>query len=201
MLRGDLTYELADELHHASIQAWDIETSGLDWRTEHIGTCQVYADGIGSVVVQFDDRRPDHLLGVLCDPNVKKVFHHAPFDLRFLSSHWNVVACNVADTKIASKLLSPAAPNQDHSLKALLARHLGVQISKDQQVSDWLAVTLTSDQLAYAVADVEFLLPLLERLEGRLQAAGLLELFHQCLSFIPTRVALELGGYPDVFDH
>jgi len=201
LLRGDLTKELADLFHDAPMQAWDIETSGLDWRVDRIGTCQLYADKAGSVVVQFDDHFPELLLGVLADSQVTKVFHHAPFDLRFMTSHWNVHARNVADTKVASKLLEPTAPNSEHSLKSLLARHLQIQISKDQQVSDWLAPELTAEQLAYAVSDVAYLVPLLETLEGKLQEAGLTDLFRQCLAFLPTRVALEVGGYPDVFSH
>ena len=201
LLRGDLRKELADLFHEATMQAWDIETSGLDWRVDRIGTCQLHADHVASVVVKFNDHFPERLLGILADSQVTKVFHHAPFDLSFITSHWKARARNVADTKIASKLLEPKAPNSEHSLKALLARHLQIEISKDQQVSDWLAPELTAEQLAYAVSDVAYLLPLLERLESKLREAGLTDLFRQCLAFLPTRVALEVGGYPDVFSH
>src|SRR5664279_5432893 len=80
LLRGDLTKELADLFHEATMQAWDIETSGLDWRVDRIGTCQLHADHVASVVVKFNDHFPERLLGILADSQVTKVFHHAPFD-------------------------------------------------------------------------------------------------------------------------
>lgn len=201
LAHGDLTPELAGSLNEAHVQAWDIETSGLDWRVDRIGTCQVYSDVSGCVVVRFSEARPDRLLDILSNPSLKKVFHHAPFDLRFITSRWGVAPRNISDTKVASKLLTPSDPNEAHSLKALLSRYLGVSINKDQQVSDWLSADLTRDQLDYAATDVRYLLPLLNRLERELQHSGLKELFSECVAFLPTQVALDIGGYPDIFRH
>lgn len=198
-LRTDITRPLADALHTAPRVAWDIETSGLDWRTDSIGTCQLHAPEIGGVLVQLDGPPPERLREVLADPRVLKVFHHAPFDLRFLTSQWKTRVSSVACTKVASKLLNPNAPTGAHSLQHTLARHLGVHITKDERASDWLATELTPAQLAYAIADVAHLLPLLDVLEGQLHSAGLSGLFRECLAFLPTRVELDLRGYTDIF--
>ena len=76
---------------------------------------------------------------------------------------------------------------------------LGVAISKDQRLSDWTAAELTPEQIRYAAADVEYLIPLLANLEEDLRSAGLMKLFGECLNFIPARVQLDLGDWPDVF--
>src|SRR4051794_39086238 len=83
VLRGDLTEDLLVELSQAPRVAWDIETTGLDWRTERIGTCQLFAPEVGVVIVQANDEVPDRLRQLLADPAILKVLHHAPFDLRF----------------------------------------------------------------------------------------------------------------------
>lgn len=114
-------------------------------------------------------------------------------------SGWSLTARNVACTKIASKLLDPSLANDEHSLKALLWRYLAVDISKDEQVSDWLAQDLSDAQLAYAAGDVAYLLPLLDCLTTRLRSARLDALFEQCLTHLPTRVELDLRHYPDIY--
>ncbi len=200
ILRGDLSQELFEELTRATLVAWDIETSGLDWRTDRIGTCQLQSASGTSVLVQVDGEVPDRLRGLLSDPSVLKVFHHAPFDLRFMTTQWKTHAASVACTKVASKLLAPGAEPTEHSLKALLATHLGVQVEKGAvRTSDWTARDLTEEQLRYAVADVTDLLRLYEVLTDRLGKYGLMPLYESCLSFLPARVELEVGGWPDVF--
>jgi ribonuclease D len=199
VLHNDLASDLADALHEVPRVAWDIETSGLDWRTDRIGTCQLYAPEVGTLIVQVNGKQPTRLGALLADPGVLKVFHHGPFDLRFMTWHWKVPAASVACTKIASKLLEPNAPNEAHSLQALLDRHLGVYISKAERISDWLADNLSDAQLTYAAADVTHLLPLLDSLAKELANAGLSDLYAQCTKFLPARVRLEIGGYPDVF--
>lgn len=199
-LRGDLTSPLADALHAAPRVAWDIETSGLDWRIEKIGTCQLHAPEVGSVLVQLDDTVPERLREILADTDVLKVFHHARFDLRFLCSQWKTLAKSVACTKVASKLLDPHGPTESHSLQELLTRHLGIRIDKGaERVSDWMAQDLTPAQLDYAIADVAHLLPLFDVLLRQLRSVGLDALFDRCLDFLPSCVELDLRGYPDVF--
>jgi ribonuclease D len=179
--------------------AWDIETSGLDWQADRIGTCQLHSKIFGTVIVVTRESRPENLMRLLEDVSTLKVFHHAPFDMRFMAAQWQGPINNVACTKVASRLLSPSLPTAEHSLKPLLRRFLGIEISKAEQMSDWLAAELTPEQLAYAAGDVEYLLPLFDRLVSEVGNSGLSQLYQNCCSFLPTRVALELGGWPDVF--
>jgi ribonuclease D len=199
VVKGDTTPELFNALRESKKIAWDIETSGLDWRSERIGVCQLYTPHTGTIVVQLGSRRPNNLCSLLEDSDVLKVFHHAPFDLRFMHHHWGVRSRNLACTKIASKLLTPQAPNEDHSLRELLRRHLTVSIDKEEQTSNWMAKHLSAAQLAYAATDVCHLLPLLDALLKKLEAVGLHRLYSECLRHVPTRVELDLLGYDDVF--
>jgi ribonuclease D len=200
VLQGDLSEGALDALRNAKLVAWDIETSGLDWRNDRIGTCQLHAGSGVSVIVQTNREVPERLRTLLSSPDVVKVFHHAPFDLRFMTTQWKTHAASVACTKVASKLLFPAAPAEEHSLKALLATHLGVVIEKgDVRTSDWTARDLTEEQLRYAASDVADLLQLYGVLTERLTRYGLMPLYESCLSFLPSRVELDVGGWPDVF--
>ena len=89
MVRGDLPDDLWSAYAASSLIAWDIETSGLDWRQDRIGTCQLFAQGVGTVVVSADQSQvPRQLTALLQDPGVEKVFHHASFDLRFMVGRW-----------------------------------------------------------------------------------------------------------------
>ena len=103
-----------------------------------------------TVVVQVDNDRPDRLAALLADEMVVKVFHHAPFDLRWMSSRWDTPVATVACTKVASRLLRPDAAGQEHSLRNLVAHHLGVNINKSERLSDWTQDELTPSQLQYA---------------------------------------------------
>lgn len=197
---GDLPSAYLDQIRRLGVLAWDIETSGLDWRKDRIATCQVFMPTGHPIIVRINRHKPKRLMLLLADTSVRKVFHHAMFDLRFMSHNWRVAPKNVACTKIASKLLD-ADGKGEHSLKPLLERHLGVVINKDLQRSDWLSLELSQAQLAYAATDVIYLIPLLEVLERELESRGLLDLAHSCFDHIPTRVRLELLGYPDVYTY
>jgi ribonuclease D len=197
---GDLPLELASAFANCPLVGWDIETSGLDWRGDRIGTCQIFAEELGAVVVSLSDETPVRLTGLLEDARVVKVFHHAPFDLRFMAYAWGAQPASIRCTKVASKLLNPQAPNEVHSLQNLAGRFLGVRLSKGPvRTSNWSAATLSAEQIDYAANDVIHLPSLLNALEHSLQEDGLDELYEQCCAFLPARVALELGGYPDVF--
>lgn len=173
--QGDLPADLATAFEKVARIAWDVETTGLDWRQER-------------------------LAALLEDPAVEKVFHHAPFDLRFIVHGWNVQPASIRCTKLASKILAPSAPNETHSLQHLVARSLGVRLTKGPaRTSDWTADTLTAEQLEYAANDVLYLLPLLDALRADLEQAHHTRLYDDCCAFLPARVLLELGGYPDVF--
>ena len=152
------------------------------------------------MVVSLSDARPTRLAALLENPSVEKVFHHAPFDLRFMVHGWGVRPASIRCTKVASKLLEPNAPNEAHSLQQLVFRYLGVHLEKGPvRTSDWSAAELTSDQLEYAAGDVLHLLALLDALAGGLKSADLTLLYDDCCAFLPARAFLEIGGYPDVF--
>lgn len=199
LVRDDLDDDFYEAARLAKGVAWDIETSGLDWSTSKIGTCQVALPGRIAIVVLRDQHVPKYLAALIEDEAVTKVFHHAPFDLRFLAHHWGAVPASVACTKIASKVLDPNLPSKEHSLKPVLKRHLGVTISKAQQVSDWMAADLTPDQLAYAAADVAHLLDLYAVLTAEVARTGHGEQLRESYRYLPTRVALDLRGAGDVF--
>ncbi len=139
-------------------------------------------------------------MALLGNQEIEKVFHHAPFDLRFMVHAWDVRPASIRCTKVASKLLAPDMPNETHSLQQLAARHLGVTLTKGPvRTSDWTASRLTPGQLDYAAADVLHLLALLDVMQEDLDKAGLTSLYDDCCAFLPARVLLELDGYPDVF--
>jgi len=113
---------------------------------------------------------------------------------------WGVRPTAIRCTKVASKLLEPRAPNDAHSLQKLVSRYLSVSLAKDQvRTSDWTASRLTAGQLEYAAGDVLYLVALLAAMSKALQGAGLTSLYDSCCAFLPARVTLELGDYPDVF--
>ena len=180
--------------------AWDVETTGLDWRRDRLATCQLFAEDSDVVIISLDGGKPDQLAALLEDRAVEKVFHHAPFDLRFMIDAWQVRPASIRCTKVASKLLQPKAPNQTHTLQQLVARHLGVALAKGPvRTSDWTAPDLAPEQIEYAAGDVLHLPELLDVLTDALRNAGLTRLYDDCCAFLPSRLVLELGDYPDVF--
>jgi ribonuclease D len=198
--RGDLPSGLAAAFACATRIAWDVETSGLDWRRDHLGTCQLFTAEVGPVVVSVDAGVPSRLVELLENPEVEKVFHHAPFDLRFMVYNWKVRPASIRCTKVASKLLTPSAANQEHGLQSLLLNHVDIRLSKGTvRTSDWTAANLTEAQIDYAAGDVIHLPQLLSVLMGKLEAEGLDKIYDDCCAFIPARVQLELCEYPDVF--
>ena len=196
----DVPDEYADSIRKAKLVAWDIETSGLDWRNDRIGVCQLYVPNESLAIIKIGDSHPKKLQSLLPDVSIKKVFHHAMFDLRFMSYHWKVLPQNVACTKIASKLLDVKNENK-HSLQSILQQYLGVIIDKNERLSNWLSGKLTEEQISYAARDVMYLLPLLDVLEKELKSKGLWELAHACFVHIPTRVRLDILGYGDIYSY
>lgn len=180
--------------------AWDIETSGLDWRAEEIRTVQLATPQNEVTVVRVGSRLPCYLRQLLEAPHILKVMHHAMFDLRFMAHAWSAAPRSIACTKIAAKLLHPDDPER-HSLAALSAEHCGVQLDKSLSTSDWAAVALSTEQLTYAATDVLVLPRLFTALDRALEAQGLTLLRDQCYAHLPTRVELEVKGYGDVYTY
>ncbi|MDN3496781.1 ribonuclease D [Planococcus sp. APC 4015] len=181
--------------------AWDIETTGLNWRSDHLATCQLaIADEV--VLVQLERGNvPKNLRSLLLADGTRKVFHHAPFDLRFMSFQWHVRPVNVACTKIAAKIVRPNLPREEYSLKETLAANLGVHIDKSERLSDWSQVTLSASQRAYAASDVAYLSRLLSVLEERAATTGKSHMLSESFAYLPTRVELDLLGAEDVFSY
>ena len=198
--KDDLPLALYGDYSRSVRVAWDVETTGLDHRTDRLATCQLWSPGVGVTVVQLPSREAPNLAGLLANPRVEKIFHHALFDLRFMRTNWKTPIRSVKCTKVASKLLSPALPNEAHSLAQLLAKYLNISIQKGPvRLSDWTTESLSQEQLNYASRDVLYLLDLADRQQEQLAAKGLLDLYEACCRFIPWRVELELLSAPDVF--
>jgi ribonuclease D len=178
--------------------AVDTETLGLVPQRDRLCLVQLSrGDGTADLVqIRPDGPPPDNLKRLLADEKVLKIFHYARFDLAVIEYYLGVMPAPVFCTKIASRLTRTYTDR--HGLKDVLKELLGVEISKQQQSSDWGAATLTDAQLAYAASDVLHLHVLKEKLEALLAREGRMELARQCFAFLPTRARLDLAGWPDV---
>jgi ribonuclease D len=197
--RGDLP----DDIQLTGVVAIDTETMGLNPHRDRLCLVQLSAgDGVCHLV-QFaaGQYAAPRLRALLTDPAVLKLFHFARFDIAALQQHLGVVTAPVYCTKIASKLVRTFTDR--HGLKDLCKELLGVDLSKQQQTSDWGAVELTAEQLAYAASDVLHLHALWAKLEALLIREGRLHLADACFAFLQTRARLDLLGYqePDIFAH
>ncbi|MFD8512890.1 ribonuclease D [Streptomyces antimycoticus] len=198
----DLSLDVYRRLTESGRVAWDIETNGLEPTEAMIGTCQLHSPEVGTFVVTgVASRVPSLLARLLADVRVVKVFHHAPFDLSFMAHAWDVEPQNVACTKIAAKILSPGELAEKYSLKYLMARHFGLVLDKRVRFTDWMADSLSQEQLEYAVGDVIRLLDLYDLLTGKLQERGLEDLYAECRKFLPAHVRLRLLGCADPFKY
>lgn len=183
--------------------AVDTETLGLNPHRDRLCVVQISrGDGDADVVqILKDGPRPENLIRVLGDESVLKIFHYARFDLAVLFHAFATMPRPVYCTKVASRLVRTYTDR--HGLKDLARELLGVDISKQQQSSDWGADTLTQAQLDYAASDVLHLHALKERLDRMLERENRLGIAHQCFSFLPTRAQLDLLGWAesDIFAH
>jgi ribonuclease D len=197
--RGDLP----DLARYPGAVAIDTETMGLDPRRDRLCVVQL-SPGDGSAdVVQIPPGARDapNLKALLADPARLKIFHFARFDIGMLLNAFGVMAQPVYCTKIASRLIRTYTDR--HGLKDLSREVLGVEMSKQQQSSDWGAPELTDAQIAYAASDVLHLHALRERLDLMLAREGRSALAAACFGFLPDRVRLDLAGWAaeDIFSH
>jgi len=197
--RGDLP----DDLSFAGAVAIDTETLGLNPHRDRLCLVQLSGGDGNAELVQIrpGQTRAPNLERVLRERGTPKLFHFARFDLAVLFKTFGVMAEPVWCTKVASKLARTYTDR--HGLKDLARELLAVDISKQQQSSDWGADTLSEAQLAYAASDVLYLHALRERLHQLLEREGRLALAEACFAFLPIRAALDLAGYAemDVFSH
>jgi ribonuclease D len=197
--RGDLP---SLELYTGTV-AIDTETMGLEPHRDRLCVVQL-SPGDGSAdVVQIPPGGSDapNLKRLLADPAVLKIFHFARFDLVALSKAFGVMPGPVYCTKIASRLCRTYTDK--HGLKDLVREVLGIDVSKQQQSSDWGAERLTDAQVAYAASDVLHLHALRDRLDGMLEREGRTALAEACFRFLPERARLDLAGWAaeDIFAH
>jgi ribonuclease D len=197
--RGDLP----DLSRYTNSVAIDTETMGLHPHRDRLCVVQLSnGDGTADVVqIAKDQRDAPNLKALLANPNVTKIFHFARFDLAVLFHTFGVMPQPAYCTKIASRLTRTYTDR--HGLKDLVREVLNVDLSKQQQSSDWGAQGLSEAQLAYAASDVLHLHALRERLDAMLVREGRTELAKACFEFLPARAKLDLGGWEaeDIFAH
>jgi ribonuclease D len=183
--------------------AIDCETMGLNPHRDRLCVVQLSSgDGNAHLVqIALGQTRAPNLERLLADADVLKIFHFGRFDIAVLLNAFGVRSAPVYCTKIASKLCRTYTDR--HGLKYLLEEMLGIDISKQQQMSDWGAETLTEAQLSYAASDVLYLHRLKDVLDRRLAREGRTALADACFGFLPVRAELDLRGWPetDIFEH
>jgi ribonuclease D len=195
--------DLPDGLNLGPLVAIDTETLGLNPNRDRLCLAQLSAgDGVCHAV-QFAPHQygAPNLKKMLGDPGVTKLFHFARFDIAVFRHYLGVDCKPLYCTKIASKLVRTYTDR--HGLKDLVRELLGVELSKEQQSSDWGAGDLTEKQLAYAANDVAYLHQLKTVLDGMLAREDRTHLARACFDFLPTRAELDLEGWEetDIFAH
>jgi len=197
--RGDLP----DLGRYTDSVAIDTETMGLNPHRDRLCVVQLSPGDGTADIVQIPQGHADapNLKKLLGDANVTKIFHFARFDLAALYNALGVMPQPVYCTKIASRLTRTYTDR--HGLKDLVRELLGVDLSKQQQSSDWGAEALTEAQLAYAASDVLHLHALRTRLDAVLAREGRADIARACFEFLPTRARLDLAGWEDedIFAH
>ncbi|MES2471802.1 MAG: ribonuclease D [Pseudomonadota bacterium] len=190
--------DLPDGLNLGPVVAIDTETLGLNPFRDRLCLAQLSSgDGVCHAV-QFaaGNYAAPNLKKMLADPAVTKLFHFARFDIGMFRRYLNVECKPVYCTKIASKLVRTYTDK--HGLKDLVRELLGVELSKEQQSSDWGAKTLTEKQLSYAANDVAHLHQLKSALDAMLEREGRTHLAKACFDFLPSRAELDLAGWEDI---
>ena len=182
--------------------AIDTEAMGLDPARDRLCLIQIFDGETDCHMVQFENSNTEspNLIKLLNDENIQKIFHYARFDMAALRHALKIDVKNVYCTKIASKIARTYTNN--HGLKDLCKELLGVEISKKQQSSDWGTSNLSKEQIAYAANDVIYLHQIKNKLDEMLVREDRQLLVDACLSFLPTRVELDLRGWEnDIFSH
>ena len=200
--------DLPDGLDLGPVIAVDTETMGLNPHRDRLCLVQISAGDNVAHLVQVvpvslggAGYAAPNLARMMADPATTKLMHFARFDVAVLQNALGITCAPVKCTKIAAKLVRTFTDR--HGLRDLCRELLGVEISKQQQTSDWGAPELTPEQLAYAASDVLHLHALWARLEALLRRENRLELAEACFAFLPARGRLDMLGYelPDIFAH
>lgn len=195
--------DLPNELDLGSVVAIDCETMGLNPHRDRLCLVQLSGgDGNAHLVqIALGQSEAPNLSRMLTDPSVLKLFHFGRFDIAALYHTFGALAEPVYCTKIASKLVRTYTDR--HGLRNLCQELIDVDISKQQQSSDWGAAELTPAQREYAASDVLYLHRLRKELDRRLEREGRSDVAKACFDFLPTRAKLDLAGWPeiDIFAH
>ena len=195
--------DLPDDLDLGPIVAIDCETMGLNPHRDRLCVVQLSGGDGNAHLVQIGKGQTSapNLEKLLTNPDVLKLFHFGRFDIAAMYNAFGALAAPVYCTKIASKLIRTYTDR--HGLRYLLQELLNVDISKQQQSSDWGASKLSDAQLDYAASDVLYLHRLREELNTRLVREDRMDLAKACFDFLPTRAQLDLAGWPelDIFSH
>ena len=195
--------DLPDGLDLGPVVAIDCETMGLNPHRDRLCVIQLSGGDGDAHIVQItqDQSMAPNLCAMIEDRSVLKLFHFGRFDIAAIYNAFGALAGPVYCTKIASKLVRTYTDR--HGLKNLLQELLGVDISKQQQSSDWGAPRLTDAQLDYAASDVLYLHRIQAELNRMLEREGRMDLAQACFEFLPTRARLDLAGWADidVFSH
>lgn len=195
--------DLPDGVDLGPSVAIDCETMGLVPYRDRLCVVQMSGGDGDAHLVQIDQTGAPapNLARMLADPGTLKLFHFGRFDIAVLKHRFGVLAGPVYCTKIASKLIRTYTDR--HGLKNLLQELLDIDISKQQQSSDWGAPVLSEAQKEYAASDVLYLHRLKTELDARLLREGRMDLAQAAFDFLPTRAALDLAGWPeiDIFSH
>lgn len=197
--RGDLP----DISRYKGAVAVDTEAMGLDVRRDRLCVIQLSpGDGSADIVqIPADNINAPNLTKLFADPSIEKIFHFARFDIAMISRALGVMPEPIYCTRTASRLARTYTDK--HGLKDLARELLNVDLSKQQQSSDWGAEKLTDAQLSYAASDVLYLHALREKLDVMLAREGRTELAAACFRFLPDRARLDLAGWAaeDIFAH
>jgi ribonuclease D len=195
--------DLPKKVKLGDVVAVDTETLGLSLVRDALCLVQLSSGDGDAHLVQLDRKTYDapNLKALLSDQAVTKIFHFARFDLAMIQRSLGVITTPVFCTKIASRLTRTYTDR--HGLKDLCKELLDIDMSKQQQSSDWGASALSEAQQAYAASDVLYLHQLMSTLEERLNREGRLQLARSCFAFLPTRAILDLAGWQDedIFAH
>lgn len=195
--------DLPDDVDLGPVVAVDCETMGLRPHRDRLCLVQLSGGDGNAHLVQISQTQKDapNLMRMLGDASVLKLFHFGRFDIAVLEHRFAVRTAPVYCTKIASRLVRTYTDR--HGLKFLLQELLGIDISKQQQSSDWGADTLSKAQQEYAASDVLYLHRLRDALSDMLAREGRTEMAQACFDFLPVRASLDLEGWPDtdIFAH
>jgi ribonuclease D len=183
--------------------AVDTETLGLNINRDRLCLIQLSSGDGSAHLVQFDGSNyaAPNLKALLTDPAVLKIFHYARFDIAVIEKNLGVVTAPIYCTKIASKLVRTYTDR--HGLKDLVGELVGMELSKQQQSSDWASSELSQQQLAYAASDVLHLHALKGKLDAMLEREGRAAFAQAAFGFLSTRAKLDLAGFgeDDIFSH